>query len=132
LEHEIRQQAIRLILWRLRFNSLLKDRPRGHNQGGKNTEKHEHLRALIIQKTTTEKPPGQTHCSTRTTAKSLGTTHSFVYRVWQQTGLKPHLHRTFKLSNDPHFEEKLTDVVGLYMKPPNNAVVLSVDVKSSI
>ena len=124
-------------LWRNRyveegFNGLVKDRPRGRNQGGKDTEEQEHLRALIIQKTTTEKPPGQTHWSTRTMAKALGTTHSFVNRVWQQAGLKPHLHRTFKLSNDPHFEAKLTDVVGLYMNPPDNAVVLSVDEKSSI
>lgn len=65
-------------------------------------------------------------------AKALGTTHSFVNRVWQQAGLKPHLHGTFKLSNDPYFEEKLTDVVGLYMNPPDNAVVLSVDEKSPI
>lgn len=124
-------------LWRNRyveegFSGLLKDRGRGRNHGGKNTEEQERLRALIIQKTTTEKPPGQTHWSTRTMAKALGTTHSFVNRVWQQAGLKPHLHRTFKLSNDPYFEEKLTDVVGLYMNPPDNAVVLSVDEKSPI
>ena len=124
-------------LWRNRyveegFEGLLKDRPRGRNHGGQNTEEQERLRAQIIHKTTTEKPPGQTHWSTRTMAKALGTTHSFVNRVWQQAGLKPHLHKTFKLSNDPHFEEKLADVVGLYMDPPDNAVVFSVDEKSSI
>jgi len=124
-------------LWRNRyveegFDGLLKDRPRGANQGGKNSEEQERLRTLIVQKTTMEKPPGQTHWSTRTMAKAVGTTHSFVNRVWQQAGLKPHLHKTFKLSNDPHFEEKLADVVGLYMDPPDNAVVLSVDEKSSI
>ena len=124
-------------LWRNRyveegFDGLLKDRPRGANQGGKNSEEQERLRTLIVQKTTMEKPPGQTHWSTRTMAKAVGTTHSFVNRVWQQARLKPHLHKTFKLSNDPHFEEKLADVVGLYMDPPDNAVVLSVDEKSSI
>lgn len=124
-------------LWRNRyvnegFNGLLKDRPRGRNHGGKKTKEQERLRALIIEKTTTEKPPGHTHWSTRTLAKAVGTTHSFVNRVWQQAGLKPHLHKTFKLSNDPQFEEKLADVVGLYMNPPDNAVVLSVDEKSSI
>ena len=124
-------------LWRNRyveegFEGLLTDRPRGHNQGGKSSEEQERLRALIIQKTTTEKPLGQTHWSTRTMAKAVGTTHSFVNRVWQQAGLKPHLHKTFKLSNDPHFEEKLADVVGLYIDPPDKAVALSVDEKSSI
>jgi transposase len=124
-------------LWRNRyveegFEGLLKDRTRGCNHGGKDSEEQEKLRQLIIQKTTTENPTGQTHWSTRTMAKEMGTTHSFVNRVWRQAGLKPHLHRTFKLSNDPQFEEKLADVVGLYMDPPDNAVVLSVDEKSSI
>ncbi len=62
-------------------------------------------------------------------AKAVGTPHSFVNRVWQEAGKKPHLHKTFKLSNDPLFEEKLADVVGLYIDPPDNAVVLSVDDK---
>ncbi len=124
-------------LWRNRYveeglEGLLKDRTRGRHHGGKNSEEQEHLRTRIIHKTTTEKPPGQTHWSTRTMAKAVGSTHSFVNRVWQQAGLKPHLHKTFKLSNDPQFEEKLADVVGLYMDPPDNAVVLSVDEKSSI
>ena len=124
-------------LWRNRFNEegfkcLLKDRPRGANHGGKNSEEQERLRRLIIKKTTTEKPPGETHWSTRSMAKAIGTTHSFVNRVWQQAGLKPHLHKTFKLSNDPYFEEKLVDVVGLYITPPDHAVVFSVDEKSSI
>ena len=65
-------------------------------------------------------------------AKVMGTTHSFVNRVWQQAGLKPHLAKTFKVSNDPHFETKLHDVVGLYMNPPQKAVVFCVDEKSSI
>ena len=51
----------------------------------------------------------------------MGTTHGFVHRVWQSHGLKPHLIRTFKVSNDPRFEEKLHDVVGLYLNPPENA-----------
>ena len=124
-------------LWRNRyieegFESLLIDRPRGNNHAGKDSREQEKLRQLIIKKTTTEKPPGQTHWSTRTMAKALNTTHSFVNRVWQQAGLKPHLHKTFKISNDPKFEEKLVDVVGLYMNPPEHAIVFSVDEKSSI
>ena len=124
-------------LWRNRFKAegvdcLLKERPRGGNHGGKNSLEQEKLRQLIIKKTTTEKPEGQTHWSTRTMAKAVGTTHSFVNRVWQDAGLKPHLNRTFKVSNDPDFEEKLKDVVGLYMNPPEKAIVFSVDEKSSI
>ena len=82
--------------------------------------------------TTQSKPKDATHWSTRTLAKELGTTHSFVNRVWQESGLKPHLLMGFKVSNDPRFEEKLVDVVGLYLSPPENAVVFSVDEKSSI
>ena len=62
----------------------------------------------------------------------LGTIHSFVNRVWRAHGLKPHLIRTFKLSNAPRFEEKLRDVVGLYLDPPHNAAVFSFDEKSQI
>ena len=61
-----------------------------------------------------------------------GTTHSFVHRVWRSCGLKPHLVRTFKVSTDPRFEEKLKDVVGLYLNPPDNAAVFSFDEKNSI
>ena len=124
-------------LWRNRyitegFKGLLKDRVRGRNQGGKNSVEQEKLRQAIIAKTTREKPAGATHWSTRTMAKAMGTTHSFVNRVWQQAGLKPHLFHTFKVSNDPDFEEKLKDVVGLYRNPPEKAVVFCVDEKSSI
>ncbi|NKB60989.1 MAG: IS630 family transposase [Gammaproteobacteria bacterium] len=115
-----------------RMAGIVKDRPRGANQGGKKTADQEKLRQAIIQKTTQDKPPGATHWSTRMMAKALGTTHSFVNRVWQEAGLKPHLHKTFKVSNDPHFEQKLRDVVGLYMNPPEKAVVFCVDEKSSI
>ena len=124
-------------LWRNRFKAegescLVKERPRGGNHGGKDSQEQERLRHLIVKKTTTEKPKGQTHWSTRTMAKALDTTHSFVNRVWQDAGLKPHLNKTFKVSNDPNFEEKLRDVVGLYMNPPEKAIVFSVDEKSSI
>jgi len=65
-------------------------------------------------------------------AQAMGTTHSFVNRVWQEAGLKPHLSQHFTVSNDPQFEEKLRDVVGLYLNPPDKAVVFCVDEKSSI
>ena len=85
----------------------------------------------IIKMTTQEKPKDGTHWSTRL-AKVLGINHSFVNRVWREAGLKPHLTSQFKVSNDPDFEEKLHDVVGLYLSPPENAVVFCVDEKSSI
>jgi transposase len=65
-------------------------------------------------------------------AKAMGVSENSVRRVWKRHGLKPHLTRTFKLSNDPKFAEKLDDIVGLYMNPPDNAVVFSVDEKSQI
>ena len=123
--------------WRNRFaeggiEAISKDKPRGSNHGGKDTVKQARLRKKIIEKTTQEKPDNATHWSTRTLAEALNTTHSFVHRVWQSVGLKPHLESTFKVSNDPHFEEKLCDVVGLYLDPPANAVVFCVDEKTSI
>lgn len=123
--------------WRNRFSKrglqgIEKDLPRGHNHGGKKSLSQKRLRTKIIRMTTQEKPPTATHWTTRTLAKKLNTTHSFVHRVWKSVGLKPHLFNTFKVSNDPHFEEKLNDVVGLYLNPPENAVVFCVDEKSSI
>lgn len=120
-------------LWRMRFSEmrlagLEKDAPRS----GRNPTKRDQLGKLIIQKTTQEKPKDATHWSTRSLAKELKTNHSMVYRVWKDNNLKPHLTRTFKVSNDPNFAEKVADVVGLYLDPPKNALVLSVDEKTSI
>jgi len=86
----------------------------------------------IIEKAATEKPANATHWSARKMAKAIGVSHRSVQRVWSGAGLKPHLVRTFKLSNDPNFAAKVVDVVGLYMKPPERAVVLCVDEKSQI
>ena len=65
-------------------------------------------------------------------AKAMGISHTSVQRIWAEAGLKPHLTRTFKVYNDPHFEEKVADIVGLYMNPPDHALVLCVDEKSQI
>jgi transposase len=86
----------------------------------------------IIRKTTQETPPDATHWSTRSMARAVGCSKATVQRVWRDNGLKPHRVKTFKLSNDPHFAEKLVDVVGLYLDPPEHALVLSVDEKSQI
>ena len=123
--------------WRRRFaddglDGIAKERPRGGNHGGKSTEAQAELRSEVIRLTTQTDPPDATHWSCRSMARAAGTTHSFVHRVWRSCGLKPHLVRTFKVSTDPRFEEKLTDVVGLYLNPPNNAAVFSLDEKSSV
>ncbi len=90
------------------------------------------IKAKVLAKTTTETPPNATHWSARTMAKAMGLSHTSVQRIWDEAGLKPHLVKRFKISNDPEFEAKVTDVVGLYMNPPDRALVLCVDEKSQI
>jgi transposase len=86
----------------------------------------------IVRLTLHETPPGETHWSCRTMAARAGVSSSTVQRIWSARGIKPHRVETFKLSNDPRFEEKLVDVVGLYLNPPEQAVVLCMDEKSQI
>ena len=86
----------------------------------------------IVRLTQETTPEGETHWSCRSMAKVAGISPATVQRVWSARGLKPHMVKTFKLSNDPHFEEKLIDVVGLYLNPPEQAVVLCMDEKSQI
>ena len=117
--------------WRNRFveggvDSIVTNKPRTSQK----TSQQQELAQKIIETTTQVKPPNATHWSTRTLAKELGLSQSMVHRVWKAAGLKPHLIRTFKLSNDPKFVEKMTDVVGLYLAPPDKALVLCVDEKS--
>jgi transposase len=88
--------------------------------------------ALVLEKTLHEKPPAGTHWSSRKLATAVGLSYTSVQRIWSAHGLKPHLVKTFKLSNDKHFVEKVVDVVGLYLDPPDKALVLSVDEKSQI
>jgi len=119
--------------WRSRFaekgvEGLIKDLPRG----GRYPTKRAKVESRIVRMTTQTLPANATHWSTRSLAEQLGVSQSMVHRVWKANGLKPHLVKTFKVSNDPHFEEKLRDVVGLYLNPPENALVLSADEKTSI
>ena len=130
---ELGVKALTVGRWRSRFAELRlagieKDLPRG----GRPLARREQVESRIIRKTTQETPENATHWSTRTLAQELGVTQSMVHRVWKANGLKPHLVRTFKLSRDPHFEEKLIDVVGLYLNPPEKALVISADEKSQI
>ncbi|MFO0981088.1 MAG: IS630 family transposase [Planctomycetota bacterium] len=118
--------------WRSRFASeglagIERERPRT----GRAPKRRAAVEAKIIKKTQVP-PANATHWTTRTLAKEMGVSQSMVLRVWRANGLKPHLVRTFKLSNDPDFEEKLKDVVGLYLNPPQNALVISVDEKTQV
>jgi len=94
------------------------------------------LTAAVIERVvelTLAEPPGErTHWTGRAMAKAAGVSHRSVQRIWAAHGLKPHRVRTFKLSNDPKFAAKVQDVVGLYVDPPEHALVLSVDEKSQI
>jgi transposase len=120
-------------VWRQRFAALRlagiqKDAPRG----GRPPTQRQQQAHRIVQATTQAKPAEATHWSTRTLAEHLHVSPSMVQRVWKANGLKPHLTKTFKLSNDKRFVEKLVDVVGLYLNPPEHALVLSCDEKSQI
>ncbi len=86
----------------------------------------------IVEATLHTKPKDATYWSTRTMAKAQGVSHSTIQRIWDAHGLQPHRVKTFKLSNDKRFEEKLTDVVGVYLNPPDKAVVLCVDEKTQV
>ena len=86
----------------------------------------------VVEKTLHSQPANATHWSARTLAKEVGLSPASVHRIWQAHALKPHLTRTFKLSNDKRFIEKLEDIVGLYLSPPEHAIVLSCDEKSQI
>ena len=120
--------------WRARFleaglDGLLKDATR---PGRPRTAREPANVEEVVRVTLNETPAGATHWSTRTLAEHLGTNATAVARIWRDHGLKPHRVKTFKLSNDPHFIEKLEDIVGLYLDPPEHALVLSCDEKTQI
>ena len=90
------------------------------------------IKTLVLTKTMRETPPNATHWSVRSMARAVGISHTSVQNIWRAHGLKPHLVDSFKVSNDPAFAEKVEDVVGLYLDPPDKAVVFLVDEKSQI
>ena len=125
-----RQKAGR---WRDRYAELglagiEKDAPRP----GRKRRIDDKQRGAVVRKTLREKPEGHTHWSRATMALATGHSASTIGRIWREHGIKPHRIETFKLSNDPRFVEKLTDIIGLYVSPPEHAVVLSCDEKSQI
>jgi len=118
--------------WRNRFIKQglmgLYDEPK---PGGPRTISDDQVAALINQ-TLEAKPPGETHWTCRSLAKETGISKSTVQRIWSTFGIKPHRQKSFTLSTDPFFVEKVRDIVGLYLNPPDNAMVLCVDEKTGI
>lgn len=118
--------------WRARFTAYrldgLVDAPRSGAPRKIGDERIERLIALTLE----TQPENATHWSTRSMAKRAGMSQTMVSRVWRAFGLQPHRHETFKLSRDPAFVDKVRDVVGLYMNPPDRALVLCVDEKPQI
>jgi transposase len=119
--------------WRERFvaegvDGLLRDRPRS---GRPPTVGPDQVRA-VVERTRRTVPPDATHWSTRSLARAVGLGKTTIRKIWREHGLKPHLIKGFKVSRDPAFVDKVRDVVGLYINPPDHAVVLSVDEKSQI
>jgi transposase len=106
----------------------LADKPRP----GRPATVSEAKRARVVALTLKPPPRGLTHWSTREMAERTGISHSTVHRIWEAHALKPHRVETFKFTTDPNAEEKIRDVVGLYLNPPTNAVVLCVDEKTQI
>ena len=122
-----------VLLWRERFAragvpGIMADAPRPGRKKALSLEKVE----VVVEATLHSRPPGQTHWSVREMAKAQGLSRMAVQRIWKQHNLQSHRLETFKLSNDKHFVAKLRDVVGLYLSPPDKALVLSVDEKSQI
>ncbi|BEK91944.1 hypothetical protein NSERKGN1266_78950 [Nocardia seriolae] len=119
--------------WRTRFErdrlEGLSDEPRPGAPRKITDEQVEHVITTTLE---TSPPQRDTHWSTRSMAQATGMSQSAVSRIWRAFGLKPHLVETWKLSTDPLFVDKVRDVVGLYMNPPQNALVLCVDEKSQM
>src|SRR3990167_9276263 len=130
---ELKTTTPTVMLWKERYAAgglaaVLKEAPRPGRPRQVTAEKV----AEVIERTTREKPVGATHWSTRTLAPVVGLSHTQVHRIWRAHGLKPQREEAFKVSTDPNFLAKLEDVVGLYLNPPEKAVIFSVDEKSQI
>jgi len=122
-----------VLLWRERFHQA---GPAGLAEDASHGASPQRLEEAqvkaVVEATLHTTPPDATHWTTRTMARRMGLSHMTVARIWDAHGLQPHRVKTFKLSRDKQFVEKLTDVVGLYLNPPDRALVLCVDEKSQV
>jgi len=130
ISHEVGLARRMVIQWRTRFVdgrlAGLSDRPRS----GRPRTYSEEDRLQVVETACTKAPPGGTHWSVRSLAQATGMGRDTVHQILRKNGLKPHRVGTFSRSSDPNFAAKVIDVVGLYMNPPENAVVLCVDEKT--
>src|SRR5215831_9192764 len=111
--------------WRKRFLTLgMAGLERDAPRPGRTPKIGASLIRRVVNLTTRQKPPHATHWSRRSLARAVGISEASVRRIWHSHGLKPHRVETFKVSNDPDFAEKLQDIVGLYLNPPEHAMVL--------
>lgn len=124
--------SVTVCKWRERFRAMrlqgLSDAPRAGPPRRISDDRVEE----VVTKTLTSRPKNATHWSTREMAAQTGLSQSAIFRIWNTFGLQPHRSETFKLSTDPLFVEKTRDIVGLYMSPPERAIVLCVDEKSQV
>ena len=118
--------------WRRRFVSNRLDGLTDEPRPGRPRSIEDDQVAAVIERTLYSTPADATHWSIRSMAKEMGLSHTTIRRIWTAFGLQPHRSQTFKLSSDPLFVEKVRDIVGLYLSPPNRALVLCVDEKSQI
>lgn len=133
IANEIKTSRVTVDLWIKRYEEkaiegLLKDASRPGRKPKIDQEKENQ----IVQTTLNSRPKAATHWSTRTLALEEGVSKMTIHRIWKKYNLKPHLVKKFKISKDPKFIEKVTDVVGLYLNPPDKAIVFCVDEKSQI
>jgi transposase len=133
IAREVGMSRPSVLLWRARFArggvpGLSYEQPRPGRKPAIGPEKIQ----AVVEATLQSTPPAATHWSVRTMAQAQGLGRTTIHRIWRQHGLQPHRVETFKLSKDPRFVEKLRDIVGLYLDPPDRALVLAVDEKSQI
>ena len=121
-----------IVLWRRRFSEGGIDALHDASRPGRKKRISEKKIERIVDATLFTKPAGSTHWSTRLMANRMGVSQSTVSRIWREHELKPHRRGTFKLSKDPEFASKVRDIVGLYLNPPDRAIVLCVDEKSQM
>ncbi len=118
--------------WRQRFEDERLTGLEAKYRGQPATVRTPAMEARILAKTRQAPPDGSTHWSTRKLGKVLGVSHVLVARVWRRAGIQPHRLERYMLSDDPAFEEKAADIIGLYLNPPQHAAVFAVDEKTAI
>ena len=118
--------------WKGRFESERLAGLQARYRGQDPTVRTPALEARVMAKTRQKPPDGSTHWTTRKLAKALGISHMLVARIWRRAGLQPHRFERYMLSDDPDFEQKAADIIGLYLQPPQHAAVFAVDEKTAI